>query len=124
MLFTTVAALLFPVAIMAAPPVARPVSGDEHCLPTTYILSEYTLKRSPSYTLVSFNIESTYTVDSRQQDPVEKGINCEADGTVIGDNNDCNIQGKKTRQVVFDSYQTEDSDVPSYRITHTWKCNK
>ena len=124
MLFTTVAALLFPVAIMAAPPAVRPAAGDDQCLPTTYVLSEYTLKRSPSYTFVSFNVESTYTVDSSHDDPVEDGINCEADGTVIGDNNECNFRGEKTRKVVFDSYQREDSDVPSYRITHTWECNK
>jgi hypothetical protein len=122
MLFTTVAALLFPVAIMAVP-AQKPAQGDDECSPVSYIMSEYTLTRSPSYAFVSFNVQSTFTVDSRSDDAVTAGANCEADGVDIPKNdNKCNIAIQKTDNLTFDLM--EGSGVPSYRIHHQWKCNK
>ncbi|KAF9694061.1 hypothetical protein EKO04_007844 [Ascochyta lentis] len=120
MLFTTVAALLFPVVIMAVP-AQKPAAGDSQCTPVTYVLSEYTLTRSPSYNFVSFNVESTYTVDSLHDDAVETGANCESDGVDLGSNNQCNIAGERTNNLVFDVKGSAGD--ASYRINHKWKCN-
>ncbi|KZM20540.1 uncharacterized protein EKO05_0011093 [Ascochyta rabiei] len=120
MLFTTVAALLFPVTILAVP-AQKPAAGDDKCTPVSYILSDYTLTRSPSFAFVSFNIESAFTVDSPYDDAVESGANCEADGADLGNDNECNIAGERTDKLVFDvKGSTGDA---SYRITHNWKCN-
>ena len=122
MLFTTVAALLFPVAIMAVP-AGKPAHGDDQCSPVSYIVSEYQLTRSPNYAFVNFNIESTFTVDSRSDDPVAAGANCEADGVDIPQSdNECNIAGQKTDNLTFDL--KEGSGVPNYRIHHQYRCNK
>ncbi|KAJ4337772.1 hypothetical protein N0V95_008251 [Ascochyta clinopodiicola] len=120
MLFTTIASLLFPVVIMAVP-AQKPAPGDDKCTPVSYILTDYTLTRSPSFAFVSFNIESTYTVDSQHDDAVESGANCEADGADLGNDNECNIAGERTSNLVFDvKGSTGDAN---YRITHHWKCN-
>ncbi|KAF2626438.1 hypothetical protein BU25DRAFT_98499 [Macroventuria anomochaeta] len=120
MLFTTVAALLFPVAIMAVP-AQKPASGDDLCSPVSYILSEYTITHNSDYTFISFNIQSSYTVDSRANDPIKDGANCEADGAVIPNSNECNIKGKETDDLVFGL--RKGSTDASYRIQHEWKCN-
>jgi hypothetical protein len=122
MQFFIIAALLFPAAIMAAPPVHKPASGNDQCLPTTYILSEYILKRSPTYAFVSFNVQTTYTADSDAVDPVQGGANCEADGVVLSNHNECNIAGGTTSNLVFDLRKS--SEEANYRITHQWSCNK
>lgn len=121
MLFTTVAALVIPVAIMAAP-AQKATAGDDQCTPVTYGLSEYTLSRSPSYNFVSFNIESKYPADSIHDDPVDAGANCEADGADLGSDNQCNIAGVRTSDLMFD-VNGGPGDA-RYRIEHTWKCNK
>ncbi|KAH6611963.1 hypothetical protein C7974DRAFT_323981 [Boeremia exigua] len=121
MLCTTVAALLFPVAVMAFP-AAKPANGVEVCLPVSYILTEYTIAKSPSYYFVSFNLQSSYTIDARVDDKVEDGANCEADGIEIhSGGNKCNIAGEKIDNLVFDL--REGSGDPNYRIQHSWQCN-
>lgn len=121
MLFTTVAAVFFPAAVMALP-AQKAGTADSICIPVSYILSEYTLSRSPSYNFVSFNIESTYTVDSAVDDPVDAGANCEADGADLGSSNECNIAGQRTRKLMFDVKGSAGD--ANYRIAHKWKCNK
>ena len=121
MLFTTVAALLFPVAIMAVP-AQKPADGDYLCSPISYILSEYTISHNSDYNFISFNLQSSYTIDARATDPVKDGANCEADGAIIPNTNECNINGKKTSDLVFGlNNGTTDA---SYRINHKWKCNE
>ncbi|KAJ8110191.1 hypothetical protein OPT61_g6901 [Boeremia exigua] len=123
MRFATFPALLFPIAITAvAIPAGKPAAGDDQCLPVSYILSEYTLSRSSHYNYVSFNLQSSYTVDTHADDEVQAGANCEADGVEIHSNdNKCNIAGQKVDNLVFDL--KDGSDDPSYRIHHEWQCN-
>ena len=121
MLFTTIAALLFPVAILAVP-AGKPAAGDDQCLPVSYTLTEYTSTRSLSYVFVSFNVQSSYTIDSRVDDAVKAGANCEADGAeILSSGNECNIAGEKVDNLIFG--QRDGSSDASYRIRHEWQCN-
>lgn len=121
MLFTTVAALLFPVAILAAP-AGKPDTDDEHCKPISYTLTEYVIAQSQSYYFVSFNVRSSYTTNSQAIDRVTAGANCEADGMEIrSGGNLCNMAGKRFNDLVFD-LRAESGDT-SYRLYHKWQCN-
>ncbi|KAF3043628.1 hypothetical protein E8E12_001609 [Didymella heteroderae] len=121
MLFTSVAALLFPVAIMAAP-ASKPAPGDDQCTPVAYTVSEYNRTTNPDYAFVSFNVQSSYIIDSRASDPVKAGVNCEADGAIISSNQfQCNTRGERLDELVCMLRGRQDED--RYRIHHRWQCN-
>ncbi|KAJ4985892.1 hypothetical protein SVAN01_08581 [Stagonosporopsis vannaccii] len=121
MLFTRIVTFLFPVAILAVP-TGEPATKGNLCQPVSYILTEYTLAKSPSYYFVSFNVQSSYTTDTRADDQVEVGANCEADGTEIhSSGNECNIAGERTKSLVFD-LRARSGDA-NYRLHHKWQCN-
>lgn len=122
MLATTIAALLFPVAIMAVPP-QKPATRDDRCTPVSYTLTEYVREISPDYGFVSFNIQSAFTAGSPAKDTVETGVNCEADGvTIPASSNKCNARGEKLEDLVF--YLRGKQDEGRYRFHHQWQCNK
>lgn len=122
MLFISVAALLFPVAIMAAP-ASKPAAGDDQCAPVAYTVSEYNRSISPNSVTISFNVQADYTVDSRASDLVKNSVNCEADGAIISTRpNQCNAKGEKLEELVFMLTGKQDED--KYRIYHKWQCNE
>jgi hypothetical protein len=122
MLFSSVAALLFPVAIMAAP-TSKPASGDDQCTPVAYTVSEYNRSISPNSVTISFNVQADYTIDSRVSDPVKDSVNCEADGAIISSRpRQCNAKGEKLEELVF--MLTGEQEEGKYRIHHKWQCNE
>ncbi|KAJ4371024.1 hypothetical protein N0V86_008719 [Didymella sp. IMI 355093] len=93
------------------------------CTPVSYILSEYNRKINPGYAFLSFNIQSSYTIDSPAKDPVGAGVNCEADGAIIDTSSkQCNDNGGKIDELVFMLRGRQDED--KYRIHHKWQCNE
>lgn len=106
-----------------AVPAQKPAAGDDQCSPVSYVLSEYSRAINPDYGFVSFNVQSSYTVDSPASDPVKDGVNCEADGVIIpSGSNKCNIRGDKLEELVFDLRGRQDE--AKYRIHHQWQCNE
>lgn len=122
MLFTSIAALLFPIAIMAAP-ANKPAAGDHQCPPIAYTVTEYTRTIGPDHAFISFNVQSDYTVYSDASDPVKAGVNCEVDGPFISPLGQfqCNKKGEKLEELIFTLRATQ--DVGRYRIHHKWQCN-
>jgi hypothetical protein len=119
MLFTLVAALLFPVAIVAAP--TNNTVVDAQCAPIAYTVTEYSRSISPNNATISFNVQADYTVDNRVRDKVKDSVNCEADGAIITPRpNQCNAKGKKLKELIF--MLTGKQEEGNYRIDHKWAC--
>lgn len=122
MLCTTFVALLLPIAIMAIP-ARKPATGDDQCAPVSYTLTEYVREANPDYNFVSFNIQTSYTVDSPAIDLVKAGVNCEADGVTIPSGSiQCNKKGEKLEDLAF-MLRGKQSEA-NYRIHHKWQCNE
>jgi hypothetical protein len=119
-LITTIAVLL-PTTIMASPSALTARAGDELCAPTLYTLSNYVLVTSDASAYLSFNFKSEFPSGTPAQDPVQSGFVCDAVGPVIPNNNVCNINGVKNRELLFDLRAPQDQS--HYQITHTWACN-
>ena len=119
MRFNTLATILLPTAILAAPSSLSARAGDEQCAPTAYTLSDYTLTASGSYAYVNFNFKSTFSDSTIIKDVVIGGANCQADGPTIPNSNECRVEGRK---LLFDLRGPQEQAY--YQITHTWTCNE
>ena len=121
MLFTTIAALLFPVAAMAVPTL-KPVNRQGECTPVTLTLTEYVVAESPVWNYVSFNAQTQYTANSPADDVLRQGVNCEADGVTIPKGDiQCNIGGHRIDDLTFQLKST--SGGRAYKLDHTWQCD-
>ncbi|KAG9203407.1 hypothetical protein G6514_002774 [Epicoccum nigrum] len=121
MLFTTVAALLFPVAVMTAP-TRKPITKEGECTPVTLTLTEYVVAEAASYTYISFNAQSQYIANSPADDVLRSGVNCEVDGVTIPTGDiQCNIGGHRIEDLTFQL--TDTSGGRGYKLDHTWQCD-
>ncbi|KAH7359552.1 hypothetical protein BKA66DRAFT_427227 [Pyrenochaeta sp. MPI-SDFR-AT-0127] len=115
---TTLAAVLLPSVIFAAPSTLVARASDELCAPTSYTLSDYILVTSASSAYVNFNLKSAFADTTIITDAVIGGANCVADGPTIPNSNECRVEG---RRLLFDLRAPQDQAY--YQITHTWICN-
>lgn len=121
MLFTTVTAFLFSVAVMAAP-ARKPATKEGECTPVTLTLTEFVIAESASYNYVSFNANSQYIANSPADDVLRSGVNCEADGVTIPKGDiQCNIGGHRVDDLTFQLLYT--SGGRAYKLDHTWQCD-
>jgi hypothetical protein len=121
MLSTTIAALLFSVAVMAAPAL-KPHTKEGECTPVTLTLTEFVVAESPVYNYVSFNAHSQYIANSPADDVLRQGVNCEADGMTIPTGDiQCNIGGHRVDYLTFQLLHT--SGGRAYKLDHLWQCD-
>lgn len=121
MLFTTVAALLFSSAVMAAP-ARKPVTKEGECTPVTLTLTEFVIAESASYNYVSFNAHSEYIANSPADDVLRRGVNCEADGVTLPSGDiQCNIGGHRVDDLTFQLLYSPRGR--AYKLDHMWQCD-
>ncbi|KAH9876788.1 hypothetical protein IAQ61_002149 [Plenodomus lingam] len=115
MLTTLITLLLSPPAL--ALPSALHTRADEACAPTSYTISAYSLTTSPTSGQVSFTLQSSFSSSTDVIDSVQDGAQCLANGPVIPNSNECEVDG---RRLLFDLRGPQDEAY--YQITHTWTC--
>ncbi|KAF2850534.1 hypothetical protein T440DRAFT_396639 [Plenodomus tracheiphilus IPT5] len=92
-------------------------NAEDSCTPTSYTLSAYTLSISPTSAQVSFTLRSNFTNTSAIVDSVINGAQCTAAGSVIPNNNECEVDNRK---LLFDLRGPQEEAY--YQISHTWAC--
>ncbi len=116
---TTLAAVLLPAAVLAAPTSpAAPASSDSVCTPISYTIQDYFIQFIPNAgTIVDFTVTSSYTDKSAVTDLVQNTIDCNVSS--LQAENACLIQGNT---LSFDLRGNKTSY--SYELLHQWTCNQ
>ncbi|KAH9868823.1 hypothetical protein J1614_007898 [Plenodomus biglobosus] len=114
---TTLITLSLSITALALPSTLQS-RADDACAPTSYTISAYTLTTSPTSSKVSFTLRSTFSNTTNIVDSVINSAQCVADGPVIPNNNECEVEGRK---LLFDLRGPQEEAY--YQIIHTWLCN-